>query len=62
MAYNDSMRLLLKAPRCFSASQMFVNVGVPTCSAVLRNLMYKMICRIDASENYPLLSTQDAVL
>ena len=30
---------------------MFVNVGVPTCSAVLHNLMYKMIGRIDASEN-----------
>ena len=35
VAYNDSMRLLLKAPRSCSVSQMFVNVGVPTCSAVI---------------------------
>ena len=29
VAYNDSMRLLLRAPRSSSASQMFVSVGVP---------------------------------
>ena len=39
VAYNDCMRLLLKVPRCSSASHMFVSVGVPTCSAVLRNLI-----------------------
>jgi len=37
VAYNDGMRLLLKQPRWSSASQMFVNVGVPTCTALIRN-------------------------
>ena len=51
VAYNDSMRLLLRAPRRSSASRMFVSVGVPTCSAVLRNLMYGFMCRASESEN-----------
>ena len=51
VAYNDCMRLLLKAPRSSSASHMFVSVGVPTCSAVLRNVMYRFICRASESVN-----------
>ena len=51
VAYNDCMRILLRVPRFLSASQMFVNMQVPTCQAVLRNLMYKFICRLDKSEN-----------
>ena len=51
VAYNDCMRLLLKAPRSSSASHMFVNVGVPTCPAVLRNLMYTFLCRVCESVN-----------
>jgi len=41
VAYNDGLRLLLKVARWSSASQLFVSVGVPTYSAVLRNLMYR---------------------
>ena len=51
VAYNDCMRLLLRVPRSSSASQMFVSVGVPTCPAVLRNLMYKFMCRATESVN-----------
>ena len=51
VAYNDCMRLLLKAPRSCSASQMFVEIGVPTCPAVLRNLMYRFMCRLTDSAN-----------
>ena len=51
VAYNDGMRLLLKVPRRSSASQMFVNVGVSTCPAVLRNFMYSFMCRISVSPN-----------
>lgn len=40
VAYKDSMRILLKAPGSSSASHMFVSVGIPTCSAVRRNLIY----------------------
>ena len=51
VAYNDGMRLLLKVPRWSSASQLFVSVGVPNCSAVLRNLMYRCMCRLSDSVN-----------
>ena len=51
VAYNDAMRMLLRVPRYFSASQMFAELNVPACSAVLRNLMYKFIQRVDVSEN-----------
>ena len=51
VAYNDCMRLLLRVPRSSSASQLFVSVGVPTCPAVLRNLMYKFMCRASESDN-----------
>ena len=51
VAYNDAMRLLLKVPRCSSASEMFVSIGVPTCPAVLRNIMYRCMCRLSVSAN-----------
>ena len=51
VAYNDCMRLLLGVPRSSSASAMFVRVGVPTCSALLRNLMYRFMCRVSVSGN-----------
>ena len=51
VAYNDALRLLLRVPRWHSASQLFVNLGVPTCQALLRNLMYKFMCRLDKSDN-----------
>ena len=62
VAYNDGMRLLLKVPRCNSASQMFVNIGVPTCSAVLRNLMYKCMCRLSDSANSVILILTNPLL
>lgn len=49
--YNDGTRLLLRAPRSSSASHMFVSVGVPTCPAVLRNLMFAFVCSESESEN-----------
>ena len=51
VAYNDAMRLLLHIPRWHSASQLFVSMGVPTCDALLRRLMYKFMCQLDESEN-----------
>ena len=35
MAYKYCMRLLLRIPRFSSGSQMFVNLNVPTCQAVI---------------------------
>lgn len=51
VAYNDTMRLLLRIPRWFSASYLFAFSNVPSCEAVLRNLMYKFMCRLDNSTN-----------
>ena len=51
VAYNDALRLLLRRPRWHSASQLFVSMGVPTCDALLRRLMFKFMCRLDESEN-----------
>ncbi len=47
MAYNDIMRLLLH----LSASQLFANIGVPAFQAVLRNLVFNFIARLDKSDN-----------
>ena len=51
VAYNDAFRLLLHVPRWHSASQLFVSKHVPTCEALLRQLMYGFMCRLDKSEN-----------
>ncbi|KAL0970009.1 hypothetical protein UPYG_G00235880 [Umbra pygmaea] len=51
VAYNDAMRILLKRPRWCSANDIFVSTRVNTLQAVVRNLMYKCICRINASVN-----------
>ena len=62
VAYNDAMRLLLKVPRCSSASEMFVSIGVPTCSAVLRNLMHRCMCRLSDSDNSIVLTLTNPLL
>ncbi len=45
------MTMLLGLPQCHSACQIFVNVNVPACQAVIRNLIFKFMCRLDKSEN-----------
>ncbi len=51
VAYNDIMRLLLHLPHHHSTSQLFANVNVPGFYAVIRNLMFKFITRLDKSGN-----------
>ncbi len=51
VAYNDIMRILLCLPRYHSASQLFANIGVPAFQAVLRNLVFKFVTRLDKSDN-----------
>ncbi len=51
VAYNDAMRILLRRPRWHSASEMFVSARVITFKALLRNLMYRFICWLNASKN-----------
>ena len=51
VAYNDAFRILLRVPRWTSASHMFVTNNVPTFHAVMRNFMYKFMCRLLESKN-----------
>ena len=51
VAYNDCFRILLKKPRWSSASELFVKAGVNTIQALLRNLMYRFIGRLNDSKN-----------
>ena len=51
VAYNDALRMLLRVPRWHSASELFVTNGLPTLEALLRQLMYGFICRLDLSKN-----------
>lgn len=43
VAYKDGMMMLLKVPQWSSASQLLISDSVPTCSAVLRDLMYRTL-------------------
>ncbi len=49
--YNDIMCVLLRLPRWHSASDIFVNINVPTCQALVRNLIFKFIVILDKSTN-----------
>ena len=51
VAYNDTMRMLLRVPRHTRASAMFAELQVPACQGVIRNFMYKFMCRIENSSN-----------
>ncbi len=51
VAYNDVIRMLLRIPRYYSASQMFSNIQVPTCLAVIQNTTLKFISRLKKSRN-----------
>ena len=59
VAYNDAMRLTLRVPRHFSASQMFAELRVPACQGVIRNLMFKFIKRIEKSNNDIIMNLVD---
>ena len=51
VAYNDSLRILLRKPRWTSASELFCQSRISSFEALLRNLMYKFICRLNHSQN-----------
>ena len=51
VAYNNVFRLLLNQPKYCSASTMFVEYHVPASKAVIRNIVYKFMRRLDASYN-----------
>ena len=50
-AYNNVFQLLLRHPKSCSASTMFEENCVPNSKAVIRNIVYKFMLRLDASYN-----------
>ena len=51
VAYNDCLRILLNKPRHSSASKLFCESRLSSLEALLRNLMYKFMCRMEGSQN-----------
>ena len=51
VAYNNAFRILMKYPWDCSASGMFARHALPSSQAILRNLNFKFMKRIDACEN-----------
>ncbi len=51
VVYNDIMHMLLRLPRWHSASEIFVNINVPTRQALVRNFIFKFMDRLETSTN-----------
>ena len=49
--YNNALRILLKLPWDCSASKMFVERHLPSAKALIRNLIYKFMKRLEVSDN-----------
>ena len=46
IAYNNGLRRLLNLPKYNSASEMFVNLNIPSFSELLRKLVFRFKNRI----------------
>ena len=55
VCYKNIIRRLLRRPRYCSASSLFAECGIPNGKAVIRNLIYKFITRLNES-------TKDVIL
>ena len=51
VAYNNVLRRLLRRPRFCSASGLFAECRIPNCKAVIRNLIFRFMTRLDLSTN-----------
>ncbi len=51
VAYSNVMETLLKKQKWSHASDLFYKARVQTFPALMRNLMYTFICRMDDSQN-----------
>ena len=56
VAYHSILKLLIGISKYERNSPIFVHLNVPTCAAVIRNLIYKFKCRVDQSKN-PILQS-----
>ena len=50
-AYNNAFRMFMNLPRRCSASGMLATNNVSSCQAVIRNLVFRFMNRVDRSEN-----------
>ena len=48
---NVVLRRLLRRPRFCSASGLFAECRIPNCKAVIRNLIFRFMTRLDLSKN-----------
>ena len=51
VAYNNVLRRLLRRPRFCSASGLFAECRIPNCKAVICNLIFRFMTRLDLSTN-----------
>ena len=62
VAYNSVFRLLHRLPRYCSASTMFVDFNVKNCYAVIRNLIFRFMERLELSKNSIIISVLNSDL
>ena len=58
IAYNNSLRRLLNLPKYNSASEMFVNLNIPSFNELLRKFVFSFNTRIIESDNSALSHLQ----
>ena len=51
ISYDNSLRRLLNLPKYNSASEMFVNLNIPSIGELLRKFMFSFKSRIMSSDN-----------
>ena len=51
VAYHNILKLLIGVSKYERNSPIYAYLNVPNCAAVLRNLIYRFICRLEKSEN-----------
>ena len=62
VAYNRAFRMLMGLPYDCSASGMFANNRLPTAPAILRNLCFKFLKRLEKSDNFLISSIRKSDL
>ena len=51
VAYHNILKLLIGVSKYERNSPICAYLNVPTCAAVIRNLIYRFKCRVEQSEN-----------
>ena len=56
IAYNNGLRRLLNLPKYNSASEMFVNLNIPSFNELLQKFVFSFKTRIVESDNETIIS------